>query len=84
MIGFGASLIPAAGHAGLSSVVPFMIGSIFNNSGVSIDMTKIVNSLPSVDKIRKCVTENAIDTILLMQDSLKQNCHFISLQKKGK
>ena len=36
MLGFGTSLIPAAGYAGFASVAPFVIGSFFNNAGVPI------------------------------------------------
>ena len=59
------------------------MGSFFNNAGVLIDTTKIVDSLPSRDKIRKCIIENTIYTILLTQDSLKQNCHVYFSSDKG-
>ena len=64
MLGLGASLIPQAGYAGYANVIPFVVGNIFQNAGVPIDTTKIVMSSPSKEKIRKCVTENVVDTIL--------------------
>ena len=46
-------------------------------------MIKIVDSLPLRDKIRKCVTENAIYNIPLIQDSLRQNCRIYFSSDKG-
>ena len=83
MLGLGASLIPQAGYAGYASVIPFVVGNIFQNAGVPIDTTKIVMSSPSKEKIRKCVTENAVDTILLIQASLKMNNHVYISSDKG-
>ena len=77
MLGFGASLIPSSGYAGLATALPFVIASIFENAGIKIDCMHLVNSLPNRDVIRKCVTENAIDTIYLLKKVLSVAFMFI-------
>lgn len=47
--------------------------SALTNSGIQIDVENIVTSLPSADSIKDAVTEYAVDTTLLMKDSIDAN-----------
>ena len=70
MLRFGASLLPSGGYSGFSTVLPFAIASVFENAGIPVNTLKLVVSLLNRDMIRKCVTQNAADTVLLTQDSV--------------
>ena len=83
MLGFGASLLPSGGYAEFSTMLPFVIAFISENAGIPCDMLKLVNSLPNRDIIRKCVTRNAIDTVILNQDSVQGNHHVYLSSDKG-
>ena len=65
MLGFGASLLPSGGYSGFFTALPFAIVSIFEHAGIPGNILKLVNLLPNRDMIRKCVTENIVDTVLL-------------------
>ena len=47
MLGFAASIIPQCGYSGLSTAIPFIIGSLFANAGVPVNSELLVNSQPS-------------------------------------
>ena len=64
-------------------MISFVIGALFSNAGISIDLDNLVDSAPCKDKIRNCVTENAIDTVLLTQDSVQKNSHIYISSDKG-
>ena len=73
MIGFAASCVPQCGYAGLSTIYPLLLNSALTNAGIQIDAGTIVSSLPSADSIKAAVTEYAIDTTILMKDSIDAN-----------
>ena len=52
MISLAASLVPQCGYAGLSSVIPLAIGSVFATAGVPIDHMKVIDSQPSYNHIK--------------------------------
>ena len=83
MIGFGASLLPSNGYSVFSTALPFAITSVFENAGIPVNILKLVGSLPNRDTIRKCVTGNAVDTVLLTQDSVQVNRHAYVSSDKG-
>ena len=76
MLRFGASLLPSGNYYGFSTVLPFAIASIFENADIPVNILKLVGSIPNRDIIRKCVTENTVDTVLLTQDSAQGN-HYV-------
>ena len=83
MIGFAASLVPQCGYYGLSSIIPFIIGSVFANGNIPIDSNLLVNSQPSRNTIQQLVEQNAVDTILLTQESTRKNPFIYVSSDKG-
>jgi len=73
MLGFAASCLPQAGYDGIARVLPFIIGSFLQNCGISYNRDKLVTSLPSNMTIKKMVEDNAVDNILLTQESIRKN-----------
>lgn len=73
MLGFAASCLPQAGYDGIARVLPFIVGSFLQNSGITYNRDKLVTSLPSNMTIKKMVEDNAVDNILLTQDSIRKN-----------
>ena len=67
MLGVCASLVPQCGHSVLAAVIPAVIGNVFANAGVELDMEKLIDNIPSDKTIHTCVTNNAVDTIILNQ-----------------
>ena len=85
MLGMAASVIPQCGYSGLSTAIPFVVGSVFANAGININQEKLIDSQPNRNKIHDFVTENAISTVLLTEDSISKNPHvFISADKGNK
>ena len=83
LLGFAASCVPQCGYAGLSTVYPLLLTSALMNAGIQIDAEKIVSSLPSADYIKTAVTEYAVDTTLLMKDSIDANPNVYVASDKG-
>ena len=83
MLGFGAVLLLSGSYAGFATVLPFVIVSIFESAVIPYDMLKLVNSLPNRDIIGKCMTENAINTVMLTQDSVQIIHHIYVSSDKG-
>ena len=52
MLGFSALILPQCGYAGLVTIILFILGSLFANTGVHIDTEKRVNSQPSDNTLR--------------------------------
>ena len=78
-------MVPQCGYAGLSSVIPLAVGCIFANAGIDIDHDKLVDSLPSHNKIKTLVEQAAIDTMLLTRDSIGPNPSlYVSIDKGNK
>ena len=69
-MGFWDLLLPSGGYTEFATVSPFLIASIFENAGIPCDTLKLVNSLQNRDIFGKCVTENAIGTVMLTQDNV--------------
>ena len=85
MLGFAASVVPQCGYAGLSTAVPFIIGSLFVNAGVPINTESLVNSQPSDNTVQRLVEKSAVNTIILVQESLRRNQYvYISADKGNK
>ena len=85
IICFAASFVPQCGYYGLSSVIPFIIGSIFAYSNNPIDNDLLLNSQPSRDTIQRLVEQNVVDTILLTQESIRKIPYiYISFDKGNK
>ena len=83
LIGVGASLVPQSGYLGLAVILPFVLGSVLMNAGISVDLDNLVTSLPGRDTIQSLVTENAIDTIMFIRESITANCHIFVSSDKG-
>ena len=47
MLGFAASVVPKYGYTGLFTTIQFVIGSLFENAGVTLNTELLVNSQPS-------------------------------------
>ena len=85
MILTAASMVPQCGYAGLSSVIPLAVGSVFANAGIPVNHDKLVDSLPSHNHIKNLVEQAAIDTMLLTRDSVGPNpCLYVSIDKGNK
>ena len=57
-----------------------MIASaILVNVGVSINTSKMVDSLPNCNTISNMVIRNAVDTVMLTSKSIKQNPNCLRL-----
>ena len=65
MLGFAATLTPNTGHSGFASVISLVLGALFQNAGIDVDLESIVESAPCRDKLREWVTENAMDIMIL-------------------
>ena len=83
MIGFAASLVPQCGYYGLSSIIPFIIGSVFTNGNIPIDSNLLVNSQPLRNTIQRLAEQNVFDTILLTQESIRKNPFIYVSSDKG-
>ena len=89
MIGFASLLVPQCGHAGVATILPILIASVFANAGIEIDSKKLVNSQPSDKSIQRFVENNALNTFLLTKESIKANPNiyiyiYISVDKGNK
>ena len=85
MLGFGLTLVPQCSYNSLSSLLPFVISSVFEDAGVPLDNEKLINALPSPQTLRHVITETAVDTVLLTQQSLQTNpCVYLSCDKGNK
>ena len=85
MIGFASSLVPQCGHAGVSTITPILLGSVLANAGIEIENEKLVNSQPSGNSIQRFVEQNALNTLLLTQESIKDNTNvYVSADKGNK
>jgi len=73
MIGFASSLVPQCGYAGVATILPILIASVFANAGIEIDSKKLVNSQPSDKSIQRFVENNALNTFQLTKESIKAN-----------
>ena len=60
MIGFAASLVPQCGYYMLSSIIPFIIGSVFANGNIPIDSNLLVNSQPTRNTIQRLVEQKRL------------------------
>lgn len=83
LLGFGSTLVPQCGYSGFATVLPFVIGSLFANAGINIDMDSVVKSLPQRDKIQDLVTDVAVDNILLTRQSIRKNNNIFFPCDKG-
>ena len=70
ILGCGVSLVPQCGYSGLSTILPFTVGSVLANAGITIDVELLVNLMPSKDIIQNLVTKNTIDACILTQESV--------------
>ena len=85
LFGVAASMIPQAGMNGIAIVAPIIASAIWANVGVSINTSKIVDRLPGRGAISKMVIRNAVDTVMLTRENIKQNpIVFISCNKGKK
>ena len=66
MFEFTASVVPQCGYAGLPTVIPFVIGSLFENNGVPLNTELLVNSPPSYNTVQKLVKKSAVNAIFLV------------------
>ena len=60
-----------------------VIGSVFVNAGVELDMDKLIESMPSDKTIYTSVTNTAVDAIILNQQSIINNPRVYLLVDKG-
>ena len=44
MLVFDASIVPQCGYSGLSTAIPFIIGSLFANTGIPINSELLISS----------------------------------------
>ena len=85
LLGFATSLVPQCGYAGLAIVLPLAITSVFMNANVPLNLNSLVDSQPSWHKIQSLVSQNAVDTVLLTQESISENPNvYISCDKGNK
>ena len=79
LFGVAASMIPQAGMNGIATVAPMIASAILVNVGVSINTSKMVDSLPNCNTISNMVIRNAVDTVMLTRESIKQKLHCLDL-----
>ena len=60
-----------------------VIGSVFVNAGVELDMDKLIESMPSDKTIHTSVTNITVDAIILNQQSIINNPRVYLLVDKG-
>ena len=85
VIGFAASLVPQCGYAGLATLLPLAIASVFMNANIPLDLNCLVDSQPSRHKIQSLISQNAVDTVLLTQESISDNSNvYISCDEGDK
>ena len=85
ILGCAASLVPQCGYSGFATLMPFAVYSVFANAGVHIDPDKLISAMPSHKHIQNMVCQNAIDTILLTQESIRANPRvYVSTDKGNK
>ena len=84
LLGMAASLVPAAGYQGVATIIPFITASLLANANIPINAETLVTALPSNKYISNVVTNNAVDTIIQTQDSIKKKHVYISIDKGNK
>ena len=57
MLFFAALLVSQCCHSGLAAVIPHIIGCVFANAKVEIDMNKCIDSIPPDKRIYTLVTK---------------------------
>ena len=77
------SSVPQCGYSSLSTVIPFVIGSMLSNAGLEVSIENLVNACPSRQKLQDLVTNNAVNTIMLTQYSIVANPHMYIYTGKG-
>ena len=82
-LAFGVTLVPSCSYFGLSTLLPFAVGSVFEDAGIELDKSRLIESLPSSQTLRTLVTETAVDTVLLTRQSLQLNPHVYITCDKG-
>lgn len=76
-------LIHVGRYSCFAIIIIFVIVTLFLNTLIPIKMSKLVESMHSTDKTRKCATEKKIDTTILPHDSVKNKCHVYISTNKG-
>ena len=82
MIGAAMAMVPKAGCSGFSTALPIAVAGVLENLGLPVQDTSF---LPGKDKVSDMLTEQAIDSILEVQESILKNPFvFISADKGNK
>ena len=66
------SMVPKAGCSGFATDLPLSVAGVLEKGGVTVD-ENIVNCLPSNDFVGTMITERAVDSIMLVLVSIRNN-----------
>ena len=69
LMGSAMAMIPKTGFSGFSTALPIAVAGVLENIGLNVD-ENIVNCLPGKDSVNACVLERAIDSIMLVRESI--------------
>ena len=84
-LGFAASLVPNSGYSSLSTIFPVIASIILTNAGINLSAEHLTSSLPSPQYIQNAVTSHAIDTTMLVRNSINANSNvYLSCDKGNK
>ena len=67
----------------MATVIPFIIGSVFADVEVNLDLDTCINNMPSDKTIHISVTNNAVETTILNQVSMHDNPFIYMSVDKG-
>ena len=68
-----ASMLPQAGMSGVATVAPMIVCAVLANARINVESKKIISSLPGKDHIARMVVNNAVDAIILTNESITKN-----------
>ena len=82
LLGTAMSIIPKAGYSGFATTLPLAVSGVLVNAVITVD-ANIANCLPSNKTIESIVTERAVDSIILVRESIRKNKHMYLFADKG-
>ena len=85
ILGYAASTIPQCSLFNLSAIIPMIISSVLIDAAIPFDFEKLIQSQPSPNHLKSLITTNAIETMMLTQESYAKNPNiYISCDKGNK
>eukprot|EP00957_Ditylum_brightwellii_P103749 7903728-Ditylum_brightwellii.AAC.1 len=84
LFGYTSSLTPQCGYDNFSKVIPLVVSAIMADAGLENELKpeQIVSAMPSNKKLQSATERHAVETMLLIQNSIAANSNiFIAIGK---